>query len=114
MSWFLLEDQDRRQNRKGIWLRVRHDSNPDVHEIIQKSKLLRFADSVERIVIKELLRDGEVLLEIWARNFKDAVRPKYRERFNVFYVVAEENLQWICEGDLGRGLVRSKWREPDG
>jgi len=105
MSWFLLEDQDRRRRRRGIWLRVRRDSNPDVHELIKKSKLLRFADSVERIVVKELLQDGKVLLEIWARSFKDAVRPKYRERFNVFYVAAQENPKWVCEGDMGKGLI---------
>jgi hypothetical protein len=110
MSWFFLKDQNRRRYRKGIWLRVYRGDNPDVHKLIKESKLLRFGDCVDRMVIKVLLRDNRVLLEIWARNVKDIVRPKYRERFNVFYIDAKENPKWVCEGDIGRGLILKKRR----
>ena len=50
-------------------------------------------------------RDGEVLLEVWARNLKDTVRPRYRQRYNVFHIIAKENPKWVCEADMGRGLI---------
>ena len=105
MAWFLLEDQDRRQYRKGIWLRARHDANPDVHKLIKKSRMLRLLDYIEWIEIDELRSNGEVLLEVWARNLKDTVRPRYRQRYNVFHIIAKENPKWVCEADMGRGLI---------
>lgn len=105
MSWFYFGDQDRRRYRKGMWLRVRHDANPDVYKLIKKSKLLRFSEHIERIIVKENLRDGKVLLEIWARSLKDMIRLKTRDRFSVFYIDAKENPKWVCEGDMGRGLI---------
>ena len=100
MSWFLLKDQPNRRLRKGIWLRVRN--NDDVTKEIKKSKLLRPSESVQWIAIKELQPDEHVLLEVWARSALDSLRQKWR--YNVFHIHIKENPEWVCEGDLGRGL----------
>jgi len=101
MSWFILKDQPIRKKRKGIWLRVRN--NDDVVQAIKKSKLMRVTEEIECIEIKELRPNNQVLLEVWCSSFSIWNR-KGRERFNVFYLLVNENEEWICEGDLGRGL----------
>jgi len=89
-----------RKKRKGIWVRFR--SNPDVLESIKKSRLKRPTDVIEWVVIQELRPDNKVLLEVWCKSLLDCVRCK--NRHNVFHILVDENLDWICEGDLGRGL----------
>lgn len=100
MSWFQLKDQKKRNLIKGIWLRP--TSNPDVIEEILKSKLMRKSEAVKWIEIKELRENNEVLLEVWCSSFTDMLLNKRRS--NVFYIQMKENPEWICEGDLGRGL----------
>ncbi len=78
-------------------------SNQDVHEAIKKSKLLRPSEGVKWVEIKELRPNGQVLLEVWARSIIDAVRRK--ERSNVFHILIDENPEWVCESDIGRGLI---------
>jgi hypothetical protein len=100
MSWFTLQDQPVRKKRKGIW--VRFHSNPDVVEAVRKAKLMRPMDAVEWVSIHELRSDGKVMLEVWCISLVDTVRGKHRH--NVFHVTMDENPEWVCEGDLGRGL----------
>ena len=100
MSWFTLKDQPSRKMRKGIFLRVR--SNPDVTEAIGKSRLKRPMEQVWMVSILELRKDNEVLLEVWCQSVIDMVRNK--NRHNVFHILMPENAEWVCEGDLGRGL----------
>lgn len=100
MSWFYLKDQPSRKMRKGIFLRVR--SNPDVMEAIKKSRLKRPMEQVWMVSILELRKDNKVLLEVWCQSVIDMVRNKHRN--NVFHVLVGENPEWVCEGDLGRGL----------
>ena len=100
MSWFALQDQPNRKKRKGIWIRA--GSNPDVMEAIKKSRLMRPTDTLEWVEISELRSDNKVLLEVWCRSLVDCVRGKHRH--NVFHLYMDENPEWVCEGDLGRGL----------
>lgn len=102
MSWFPYKDQEKRRYRVGIWLRVR--SLPKA--ILAKAqKLMREKEMVSWVVVKELQPDGYVLLEFWCCNPFDL---KKREIYTVFYLREKENPEWVCEGDLGRGLVGEK------
>lgn len=102
MSHFTLKNQPVRKKRKGIWLRVRSETINDVNEAIQKSKLKRTTEVIQWIEIHELRDNGKVLLEVWCQSMTDII--KGTPRFNVFHLLIDENLEWTCEGDLGRGL----------
>lgn len=102
MSWFTLKDQPLRNKRKGIWLRFDSPLMEDVRNAIKKSKLKRASEVIGRVVIHELRLNNKVLLEVWCKSLLDSVRGRYRQ--NVFYITMEENPDWICEGNLGRGL----------
>lgn len=100
MSWFLYSAPKKRSHRKGIWLR---------HRTLPKA-LLRRADAMLRpgedvlwVCVEGLRPKGQVLLEFWARDSMDPVQ----QRYNVFHILADEDPNWVCEGDLGRGLVGS-------
>lgn len=102
MSWFKYGDQSIRRYRKGICLRVRSIPEPLNAQI---KALLAPGESVWRVAVDELLKDGRVRLEIWA------TQPKHRngeEVDTVFGIVVPEDPSWTCEGDLGRGLVGVK------
>lgn len=101
MSWFVLGDIKERSKIKGIWLRTKTGNNPDVEDAIKKSKNLRLSERVWKIEIVELRKNNQVLLEIWAKSTIDMMRNK--ERHNVFHILINQNPNWICEGDLGRG-----------
>lgn len=103
MSWFLLGDIKERKNIKGIWLRKRPRCNPDVDEAIKKSKNLRLTENVWKIEIVELRKNNQVLLEVWAQSAIDMIKNK--QRHNVFHILIDQNPEWICEGDLGKGCV---------
>ena len=100
MSWFTLQDQPVRKKRKGIWIRVH--SNPDVLDAIKKTRLMRPTDTIEWVSVHELRPDNKVMLEVWCISLVDCVRKKHRH--NVFHLIMDENPEWVCEGDLGRGL----------
>lgn len=85
----------------GVWLRYR--SNPDIRDLIKKSKHKRLLDTVERIVVCQYDKEtDEVFLEIWCKNLLDSIRGKLR--YNVFHIKTPINQNWICEGDLGNGI----------
>ena len=100
MSWFYLKAQGSRRKRKGIW--IRPYLNPEVMKAIKRTNLMRPSDTVQRIVICELRPDNQVLLEVWCTSLVDSARGKHRN--NVFHFIIDEDPEWICEGDLGRGL----------
>ena len=104
MSWFVLKDQENRKKRKGIWVRIGTGCCKDVELAIKKSKLMRIGEVVEWVEIKELRANNQVLLEVWSKSLLDCIRGK--QRHNVFYLLVDENEDWVCEGDLGRGLVK--------
>lgn len=89
------------KKRIGVWLRFR--SNPDVLDLIKKSKCKRMFETVQRVVVVEDRPDENlVMLEVWASNLFDVIRRK--QRYNVFYIWTNPNEEWTCEGDLGKGL----------
>lgn len=103
MSWFVYNDQQRRRYRKGIWLRIR--SLPE--DLLAKiKKQMKKAESLAWVVVQELRPNNQVLLEIWCYQTRFPWSPKKSERFTVFHLLVDENPDWVCEGDLGRGLVQ--------
>lgn len=104
MSWFLLGDIKERKNIKGIWLRKRPGCNLDVEQSIKDSKNLRLSERVWKIEIVELRKNNQVLLEVWSQSLLDMIRNK--ERHNVFHILINQNSEWICEGDLGKGFTK--------
>ena len=88
--------------RIGVWIRYR--SNPDIISFIKRSGNKRLLDSVTRIVVVDYdAESDQVWLEVYCKNMMDVLRNKHR--YNVFYLNVKVNPDWICEGDLGRGLV---------
>lgn len=102
MAWFLYGDQKSRRCRKGIWLRVRALSD-EVKKAIKKKKCMRPSDTIEWVTVLELREKNQVLLEIWCKSLVDSLRDK--DRHIVFHVLVDEDDEWVCESDLGRGLV---------
>ncbi len=101
MSWFYYGDPKNRQKRKGIWLRTQTVPE-DVKGAIKDTRCLRASESIDRIEVHEMRDNDLVLLRIWAKSIADSARKI--NRYNVFFVIVKENPEWICEGDLGRGL----------
>tara|TARA_R110000824_G_scaffold400387_1_gene607820 strand:- start:273 stop:596 length:324 start_codon:yes stop_codon:yes gene_type:complete len=104
MSWFNYGDQPSRRKRKGIW--IREYGNPDIEKAIKTSGYKRASDTIRYIEVHELRPDNQVLLEVWCKSLLDSLRGK--QRYNVFHIIVDENMDWICEGDLGRGLQLQK------
>jgi hypothetical protein len=106
MSWFVYSDQQVRKYRKGIWLRTRCLPK-DLSEKIKKN-MGKF-ESLAWVQVEELRPNNQVLLEVWCYQFKFPWRGIDKpERYSVFHLLVDENPNWICEGDLGRGLVIPK------
>lgn len=101
MAWFLYGDQQKRKLRKGIWLRTR--SLPaELAKTIDSKMLL--SESLAWIIVNELKPNNQVLLEVWCH--QRSYRSRLRGRYTVFYITADEDNNWVCESDLGRGLVK--------
>jgi hypothetical protein len=99
MSWFYYGDQSRRRYRVGIWLRVQC---LDAELLTEALKWLREGEAIQRVVVKELRPNNQVLLEFWCNKpFGWLEDPRY----TVFHLQTPEDYKWVCEGDLGRGLI---------
>jgi len=101
MSSFYLGDQNSRIKRKNICLRVRSLPEELINSIINSGEMDE-NDCIDLVRIVALRPNEMVQLEIWCSNIDD--RLKKRHRSIVFYMTVKENLEWICEGDFGRGL----------
>lgn len=97
MCWFVYKDQPVRRYRKGIWLRVRSLPKAILEEA--RKKLTR-KHHILWVVVKELQPDGYAILEFWCQK-----NPYKDEIYTVLYLRVKEDPEWVCEGDLGRGLV---------
>lgn len=100
MSWFVYNDQQKRRYRKGIWLRIRSLPTDLLAKIQQQMKK---TESLAWVVVQELKPKNQVLLEIWCYQFSPGTTP---QRYTVFHLLVDEDPNWVCEGDLGRGLVK--------
>jgi len=100
MSWFEYGSlpPKKRKLRKGVWLRVR--SLPkSLLAVVKKNRRSAF-EVLDWVIVKEMRPDGKVLLEFWGHT---PLLDKVGERYTVFYHLTDEDPEWICEGDLGRG-----------
>lgn len=110
MAWFYYGDQTVRRNRKGIWLRIAclpDDLSQQIKTQMKGDELLGW------VKVAELRPNNQVLLEVWCYQhsvdvFLAAHQNKPPERYTVFHLLADENPKWVCESDVGRGLVKSK------
>lgn len=85
----------------GIWIRVNSPFNEDLIAKINKTGFKRFHERIQHIEIVE--DDGNMIgIQIWCASFFDFIRKK--QRHNVFFMRVMPDLNWSCEGDLGRGL----------
>jgi len=109
MAWFYYGDQTTRRYRKGIRLRLRSLPRSLRSKIMDYMAAMETLFSVE---ILELRPDNKVLLEVWCtqgfRMFGKHRNVDRRERYTVFHLLVDENPKWVCESDLGRGLVGTK------
>jgi hypothetical protein len=124
MSWFFLKDQEKKYLRKGICLRVENMSQPVVRALLDSRCLPDGALVVDKqdrvsvdpavvhsitVAIFHLLPKGRVTLRVSFCTYEDRlryVRHEMAEKYTVFYVETDEDPDWTCEGDIGRGLVR--------
>lgn len=84
----------------GVWLTR---GNADVEYLIKISRLKRFHDTIERIVVSEFdEKSNSVWLEVWCKSLLDSILGK--NRYNVFHIMTEVNKNWICEGNIGNGV----------
>lgn len=106
MSWFVYSDQQKRRYRKGIWLRLR--SLPE--DLLAKIKSnMQDNETLAWVVVQELRPKNQVLLEVWCNQLAGMGHwpwKKTNERFTVFHLLVDEDPNWVCEGDLGRGFVK--------
>jgi hypothetical protein len=121
MSWFLLKHQPKRNLRKDICLRIGNLPKPLLDKIVSElpneglySGEMKFAQ-IDYIKIAQLLPKGKVRLEIWSSTHEDRVKnnatfnsPIPTLKYTVLQIIVPEDGEWVCEGDVGRGLVKSK------
>lgn len=99
MSFFIYGKHTK--ERIGVWLR--YTSNHDLIQLVRKSRQKRYFDTVMRVIVVEYdEKTDQVWLEVWCKNLIDSIRGKHR--YNVFTIKTDVNKQWVCEGDLGKGL----------
>lgn len=97
MAWFEYGNLKgrKRQLRKGVYLRV--SALPkDLIKIAET--FMRPKELIEYVIVKEIRKDN-CMLEFWTRHV--GVDPM--NRHTVFTYIAQENPEWICESDVGRG-----------
>jgi hypothetical protein len=99
MSWFQYGTPTKRSLRKGVWLRV-----SDLPEPITKQakKYLSKNENIDWIIVSEIHPNNKVSLEFWCHKIvpMKANKPTV---YKVFHLLVDENPEWTCEGDLGRG-----------
>jgi hypothetical protein len=104
MAWFLYKDQPSRKMRVGICLRYR--SLPkDLQKRIKK--MIMIDESLIFIRVAELKPKNQVLLEVWTEPLFNSRHNDYIH-YSVYVFCVDENPEWVCESDIGRGLVLKK------
>lgn len=102
MSWFYYGDQPIRRYRKGVFLRVRNLPDGIMDQV---NKVLTKGQTLYHVKVAELKPDKQVLLEFWMQPRRIAMKPYPIHVYEVFYLTVPENPMWVCESDVGRGLV---------
>lgn len=116
MSWFNYGTPKKRSLRKGVWLRVRN--LPE--SLLKTAKtLMRINEEIQWIIVSEICPNNQVYLEFWCKETMpldqgtEAIKRFMEERekntllhnrYNVFGFVVDEDPEWICEGNCGRGF----------
>ena len=107
MSWFKYGDIKKRSHAKGVALRFYF-----LPQALQSKikNVIHQTDEVDFILVSELRPQNQVLLEVWVRSpgWGKFMRDKGMEKYTVLMFLADEDPEWICEGDVGRGWVKSK------
>lgn len=106
MSHFLYGsdvNNPKKHHKKRYDVYIRKSSNSDILDAIKKTKLKRINESVDRVIVKEYDGVNDMIwIEVWCVNLWDTIKKK--DRYNVFFIKLPINEEWVCEGDLGKGL----------
>lgn len=99
MSHFLYKHQ-KRSCRTGVWLRVSSLPDDTLSKILSMVDDTRESHPWQVKVLEVNNKTNQVLLEVWCEHKR---KPDAPRKHSVFHVWADENPDWVCEGDLGRG-----------
>jgi hypothetical protein len=92
--------------RKGVALRVR-DLPPLLLGRVRS--YMEPGEEIEYAIVSEMRQDGQVFVEFHCRKRFEPIGP----RKVVIGLEVPEDPQWVCEGDLGRGMVEVKRRRQE-
>jgi hypothetical protein len=101
MSWFEYGSPKKRSLRKGVFLRVKNLPKELLN--IVKPLMSQNVNHIDWIIVKEILPKKEVLLEFWCSDFTKCTYLQNPCKYEVIQYNCDEDPNWICEGDLGRG-----------
>jgi hypothetical protein len=107
MSFFFLKDQPSRRKRRGVFLRV-NALTPEVKKKLIDTKIYTpGSDIIDWVSILEVHPKGKVLLEVRIKRFWDIIKhyPGGTPQTLVTFEV-DEDPEWVCEGEVGRGLAK--------
>jgi hypothetical protein len=99
MAFFFYGTPTRRHLRKNVWLRV--SALPE-NILAQANKHLGKTENIEWVIITDILPKNKVVLEFWCRK-RNSWKPNKPQIYKVFHLLVDENPEWVCESDLGRG-----------
>ena len=103
MSWFNFGTPSKLSKRKNVYLRTQ--SLPkDLQERAAKHYIGLGQPYIERVLVKEI-KTPQVLLEFWVQDLEYKMKEPLLPRYIVFYLIADPNPEWVCEGNYGRGYV---------
>lgn len=110
MGRFSISELKTREQKIGVWISPDSICNTDLVNNLEKIGRIRFYETIERIIIQDV-KDDQVLIEVWLSQmtFRKLFRvifnlPYEVNRYTVFTCWQTSSLNWICEGDLGKGF----------
>lgn len=120
MAFFFYKDIKKNAHKKGVWLRIRYMlEDENFCKAVKSAGVNPY--NIRWIQITEI-EDGWARLECWSQTLWQSIKTRARLRkaskakearqtyagdsYTVIAIVALENPEWVCESDLGRGLVK--------
>lgn len=104
MGFFNYGKPKNRSHRKGVCVRCGSLSS-DITTVA--AQLMEPGQWIDYVLVKEIHPENQVLLEFWCRGYSSKVQFNGKTYFknNVFHIFAEEDPEWVCDSDIGRGYV---------
>ena len=108
MGSFQYGTPEKRSWRKNAAIRP-HSLESHILELA--NKLMRPGEQIQYVLVNEIKPENKVLLEFHCYGPGDIIKlagNPHQEAYwrqNVFHILTEENPDWWCDSDLGRGYV---------